>query len=94
MNGKRQGDPVPVPGAGRGGAAVVDGNFQIGRAGSSNIPLFTGVPDAIGDTIPDIWTTRSDGSVRFRSGSRTALSGPGTEIAGSTAYWKTRIAVG
>ncbi|MFD7134336.1 LamG-like jellyroll fold domain-containing protein [Streptomyces sp. NPDC059894] len=34
VNGQRQGDPVPVPEAGW--ATVVDGNFQIGRAGGYN----------------------------------------------------------
>ncbi|MCF4135967.1 hypothetical protein L1856_02175 [Streptomyces sp. Tue 6430] len=34
VNGQRQGAPVPVPEAGR--ASVVDGNFQVGRAGGYN----------------------------------------------------------
>ncbi|MGW6796402.1 LamG-like jellyroll fold domain-containing protein [Streptomyces chartreusis] len=34
VNGRRQGDPVPVPEAGW--SAVVDGNFQVGRAGGYN----------------------------------------------------------
>ncbi|MFE7124570.1 LamG-like jellyroll fold domain-containing protein [Streptomyces sp. NPDC057617] len=34
VNGQRQGDPVPVPEAGR--PTAVDGNFQIGRAGGYN----------------------------------------------------------
>lgn len=61
---------------------------------SSSVLLLHGTPDANGDRIPDIWTTRSDGSVRFYSGSRTALSGPGTVIVGPTSHWKTRIAIG
>ncbi|AIR98678.1 hypothetical protein [Streptomyces glaucescens] len=56
--------------------------------------LLHGTPDANGDRVPDIWTTRSDGSIRFYSGSRTALSGAGTVIVGPTSHWKTRIAIG
>ncbi|MFF2132493.1 DNRLRE domain-containing protein [Streptomyces olivochromogenes] len=69
---------------------------EYGAAGwsSSSIPLLLGTPDANGDAVPDIWTVRSDGSVRFYSGSKSALSGSGTEIIGATSYWQTRIAIG
>ncbi|KUN38615.1 hypothetical protein AQJ30_13825 [Streptomyces longwoodensis] len=62
--------------------------------GSSNIYLLIGTPDANGDSIPDIWTVHTNGTVRFYPGSRTALSGSGTEIIGTVSYWKTRIAIG
>lgn len=62
--------------------------------GSSSIYLLIGTPDANGDAIPDVWTVHTDGTVRFYSGSRTALSGSGTEIIGAASYWKTRLAIG
>ncbi|GHH86356.1 DNRLRE domain-containing protein [Streptomyces capitiformicae] len=67
-----------------------------GSAGWSvaNVPLLIGTPDANGDSIPDVWTIRSDGSVRFYAGGRTTLPGSGTEIVGASKYWKNRIAIG
>ncbi|WP_431996505.1 DNRLRE domain-containing protein [Streptomyces fungicidicus] len=62
--------------------------------GSSSVYLLIGTPDANGDAIPDIWTVRTDGTVRFYAGGRTVLSGSGTEIIGTSSYWKTRIAIG
>lgn len=54
-----------------------------------------GTPDANGDGIPDIWTLRVDGAVRFYAGSRTALSGAGTEIVGNgDGGWKNKMAIG
>ncbi|MCT9077296.1 DNRLRE domain-containing protein [Streptomyces fulvoviolaceus] len=61
---------------------------------SADVPLLMGTPSADADTIPDIWAVRSDGSVRFFSGSKTALSGSGTEIVTANSYWQTRIAIG
>ncbi|MFD7456015.1 MULTISPECIES: DNRLRE domain-containing protein [unclassified Streptomyces] len=61
---------------------------------SSSVPLLAGTPDANNDGVPDIWAIRSDGSVRFHAGGKTALTGSGTEIIGPTSYWKTRIAIG
>ncbi|MER5212242.1 DNRLRE domain-containing protein [Streptomyces sp. NPDC002838] len=61
---------------------------------SDSIPLLMGTPDANGDSVPDIWTVRSDGSVRFYAGSKTALSGSGTEIVAKASYWAKRIAIG
>ncbi|MFD7547059.1 DNRLRE domain-containing protein [Streptomyces sp. NPDC059816] len=57
-------------------------------------PFAVGTPDADGDGIPDIWSVRSDGSVRFHPGSRTALSGDGGLMIGPNSHWKTRLAVG
>ncbi|MGW0943867.1 DNRLRE domain-containing protein [Streptomyces sp. NPDC002623] len=62
--------------------------------GSGNIYLLIGTPDANGDSIPDIWTVHTNGTVRFYVGSRTALSGSGTEVIETASYWKTRIAIG
>ncbi|KND34626.1 DNRLRE domain-containing protein [Streptomyces stelliscabiei] len=71
-------------------------DLEYGSAGwsNANVPLLIGTPDANGDGIPDIWTVRSDGSVRFYAGGKTVLSGSGTEIVAPASYWKTRIAIG
>jgi hypothetical protein len=61
---------------------------------SSAIPLLMGTPDVNSDGIPDIWAVISTGQVRFYAGSKTALSGSGTEIVTPKTYWKTRIAIG
>ncbi|MET9904641.1 DNRLRE domain-containing protein [Streptomyces sp. NPDC006446] len=61
---------------------------------STNIPLLIGTPDTNGDSIPDIWAVRSDGSVSFYAGGKTTLSGSGTQIIAPASYWKTRIAIG
>ncbi|MBA2808501.1 DNRLRE domain-containing protein [Streptomyces sp. KM273126] len=69
---------------------------EYGSAGWSvgNVPLLIGTPDANGDSIPDVWAVRSDGSVRFYAGGRTTLPGSGTEIISPRSYWRTRIAIG
>lgn len=69
---------------------------EYGSAGWSvaNIPLLIGTPDANGDSIPDVWTIRSDGSVRFYAGGRTVLPGSGTEVVTPNSWWKTRLAIG
>ncbi|MFF4043725.1 DNRLRE domain-containing protein [Streptomyces sp. NPDC001816] len=61
---------------------------------TTSIQHILGTPDANGDGIPDVWTVRSDGSVRFYAGDRASLPGSGTEIIGPSSWWKTRIAVG
>ncbi|MFF2330906.1 MULTISPECIES: DNRLRE domain-containing protein [unclassified Streptomyces] len=75
-------------------AGGVDTEYGASGWSSTNIPHLIGTPDANGDAIPDIWTVRSDGSVRFYAGGRTVLSGSGTEIIGAASYWKTRIGIG
>ncbi|MGV9844688.1 DNRLRE domain-containing protein [Streptomyces fungicidicus] len=72
----------------------VDAVYGASGWGSSSVYLLIGTPDANGDAIPDIWTVRTDGTVRFYAGGRTVLSGSGTEIIGTSSYWKTRIAIG
>ncbi|MBZ3907538.1 DNRLRE domain-containing protein [Streptomyces griseiscabiei] len=71
-------------------------DLEYGSAGwsNANIPLLIGTPDANGDTVPDVWTVRSDGSVRFYAGGKAVLAGSGTEIVAPASYWKTRIAIG
>ncbi|MGW0698362.1 hypothetical protein ACWD0A_03300 [Streptomyces sp. NPDC002867] len=75
-------------------AGGVDTEYGASGWSSASIPHLIGTPDVNGDAIPDIRTVRSDGSVRFYAGSRTALSGSGTEIIGAASYWKTRIGIG
>ena len=60
----------------------------------SDAPLLFGTPSVNGDSVPDIWAVRSDGSVRLYAGGKTALSGSGAEIITARSYWKTRIAIG
>ncbi|QXE35412.1 DNRLRE domain-containing protein [Streptomyces sp. GMY02] len=69
---------------------------QYGASGwsSTAVPHIMGTPDTNGDSIPDIWTVRSDGSVHLHTGSRTALTGNGTEIIGAQSWWKTRQTIG
>ncbi|MFJ5780377.1 DNRLRE domain-containing protein [Streptomyces sp. NPDC093094] len=79
------------------GASSADGADSVyGSSGwtAASIPMLIGTPDANGDSIPDIWTVRSDGSVRFYTGSKTVLAGAGTEIVVPNAYWAKRIAIG
>ncbi|MFE1881616.1 DNRLRE domain-containing protein [Streptomyces diastatochromogenes] len=61
---------------------------------SSSFPFLIGTPSTNGDTVPDIWAIRSDGSVRFYAGGKTALTGSGTEVIAPKSYWLTRIAIG
>ncbi|MET8942160.1 DNRLRE domain-containing protein [Streptomyces sp. NPDC004542] len=72
----------------------VDTEYGASGWNSGSIPLLIGTPSVNGDSIPDIWAIRSDGSVRFYAGSKTALTGSGTEIIAAKDYWKTRIAIG
>lgn len=60
----------------------------------ASVPLLMGTPDANGDSLPDVWNVRSDGSVRYWAGGKTGLTGSGWEIIGPASWWKTRIAIG
>ena len=79
-----------------GSAAASSGGVdtEYGASGweSTNIRLLFGTPDANGDLIPDIWALKTDGTVRFYAGSRTALSGSGTEIV--SGGWGAKLAIG
>ncbi len=75
-------------------AGGADTEYGASGWGSDAIPLLMGMPDANSDSVPDIWAVRSDGSVRFHPGSKTALSGSGTEIISKASYWATRTAIG
>jgi hypothetical protein len=82
-------DSLASGAASSGGA---DTEYGASGWGSSNIRLLFGTPDANGDDIPDIWTLKVDGTVRFYAGSRTALSGSGTEII--NAGWQNKLTIG
>ncbi len=75
-------------------AGGTDNEYAASGWTKASVPHLFGTPDANGDEIPDIWAVRSDGSVRFHAGGKTALSGSGTEIITPKDYWKTRIAIG
>ncbi|MGW4236995.1 FG-GAP repeat domain-containing protein [Streptomyces sp. NPDC004749] len=78
------------------GGSAGGGDTQYGASGWSSgaVPFILGTPDANGDSVPDIWAVQAGGSVRFHAGSRSALSGNGTEVVGAATWWKTRQAVG
>ncbi|MFD8303299.1 DNRLRE domain-containing protein [Streptomyces sp. NPDC059690] len=86
-------DSLASGAASSGGA---DTEYGASGWGSSNIRLLFGTPDANGDGIPDIWALKADGTVRFYAGSRTVLSGSGTEIVGNGdgVGWKNKQTVG
>jgi hypothetical protein len=68
---------------------------QYGASGwaTSNIRLLMGTPDANGDLIPDIWTLRADGAVRFYAGTRGEMAHGGVEIVGAGG-WTSKMAIG
>ncbi|MEU9055893.1 DNRLRE domain-containing protein [Streptomyces sp. NPDC048384] len=91
------GGGVSLTSLGSAGSSAGGDDSEYGASGwaNSNFPLLMGTPDANGDTVPDIWGVRSDGSVRFYAGGKaTVVPGSGAEIIGAASYWKTRIAIG
>ncbi|WP_165985117.1 VCBS repeat-containing protein [Streptomyces sp. YIM 98790] len=54
-------------------------------------PMIMGIPDANGDSVPDIWTTVSDGSLRVYHATRTS-AGSWTKI--MNVNWDTKLALG
>ncbi|WP_370414494.1 DNRLRE domain-containing protein [Streptomyces fradiae] len=78
--------------ASAGGADIVYGSGGWGR---TSIRFLYGTPDATGDAIPDVWSVRTDGAVRFYAGGRTVLPGSGTEMVSAVGGgWKDKLAVG
>lgn len=61
---------------------------------TTDVPLLVGTPDANSDGIPDIWAVAANGAVRFHAGSRTALSGSGTQVVNPNTYWAKRLSIG
>ncbi|MER5967573.1 DNRLRE domain-containing protein [Streptomyces sp. NPDC002057] len=63
---------------------------------SSSIRLLLGTPDVNGDNIPDIWTIRVDGTVRFYAGTRGEMRHAGVQILGNSdgVGWKNKQAIG
>ncbi len=75
-------------------AGGADSTYGATGWSAAEAPFVVGTPDADDDGIGDIWSVRGDGSVRFHTGSRTALVGGGSTIITAHTRWKTRIAVG
>ncbi|MEV1062997.1 DNRLRE domain-containing protein [Streptomyces sp. NPDC050263] len=76
-------------------AGGADDPYGAAGWGSSSIRFLFGTPDANGDNIPDIWTVRTDGAVRFYAGSRSELAGSGTEIVSKSGdAWINKMAIG
>ncbi|ALV30712.1 DNRLRE domain-containing protein [Streptomyces sp. CdTB01] len=61
---------------------------------SSDKPFLYGTPDVNKDGIPDIWSVRPDGSVRFHAGGKTSVTDTGTEAVAPNDYWQKRITIG
>ncbi|MFF1308077.1 hypothetical protein [Streptomyces sp. NPDC058307] len=60
----------------------------------SDKPFLYGTPDVNKDGIPDIWSVRADGSVRFHAGGKTSVTDTGSEAVATNDYWQKRIAIG
>ncbi|MDT9683494.1 DNRLRE domain-containing protein [Streptomyces sp. TRM76323] len=77
-------------------ATGLDDQYGASGWGRSSIRLLHGSPDANGDGIPDIWTLRVDGSVRFYAGTRGEMQHSGIEIIGNSdgVGWKNKLAIG
>jgi hypothetical protein len=73
----------------------VDEQYGASAWATSNIRLLVGTPDANKDGIPDIWTLRVDGAVRYYAGTRGEMTHGGVEIVGnSDGGWKNKMAIG
>ncbi|MFJ1595701.1 FG-GAP repeat domain-containing protein [Streptomyces sp. NPDC088261] len=71
-----------------------DSEYAASGWSSIAVPHILGTPDTNGDAVPDIWALYADGSIRVHLGSRTALSGSGTEVMGASAGWAARQTIG
>lgn len=63
---------------------------------STNVRLLMGTPDVNGDNIPDVWTIRVDGTVRFYAGTTGEMQHSGVAIVGNSngVGWKNKLAIG
>lgn len=63
---------------------------------AGSVRLLLGTPDVNGDNIPDIWTIRADGAVRFYAGTRGEMPHAGVQIVGNGdgVGWKNKQAIG
>ncbi|MFG3160067.1 DNRLRE domain-containing protein [Streptomyces sp. NPDC048232] len=80
--------------SGANSAGGADIAYSGGGWSRASIPHILGTPDVTGDTVPDVWTVRADGSVRIYAGKPDVLPGAGSEIITARSYWKDRIAIG
>ncbi|MEW9337344.1 DNRLRE domain-containing protein [Streptomyces tanashiensis] len=99
----RQGKPgagggVELTSLGSAAASATGSDTVYGRSGwnSTSIRLLLGTPDANGDKVPDIWTLRVDGSVRFYAGTTGEMAHAGVTIIGNSngIGWKNKLAIG
>ncbi|MET7615748.1 VCBS repeat-containing protein [Streptomyces sp. NPDC005408] len=76
-------------------AGGVDTQYGATSWGREGIRFLHGTPDANGDGIPDIWTLRVDGAVRFYAGTRGEMTHGGVEIiSNSGGGWNSKLAIG
>ncbi|MDH6434817.1 hypothetical protein M2158_003294 [Streptomyces sp. SAI-144] len=61
---------------------------------TTDVPLLMGTPDANSDGIPDLWAVAANGAVKFHPGSKTVLSGSGTQVINPNTYWPKRLSIG
>ncbi|GAA5207083.1 DNRLRE domain-containing protein [Streptomyces thinghirensis] len=80
--------------SGANSAGGADIAYSGGGWSRASIPHILGTPDVTGDSVPDVWTVRADGSVRIYAGKPDVLPGAGAEIITARSYWKDRIAIG
>ncbi|MBT2487694.1 DNRLRE domain-containing protein [Streptomyces sp. ISL-96] len=83
---------------GSGAASAGGSDLVYGASGwhTSNVRLLLGTPDVNGDGIPDIWTIKADGAVRFYAGTRGEMAHGGVQIlsVGNGVGWKNKQAIG
>ncbi|MFJ3768723.1 DNRLRE domain-containing protein [Streptomyces sp. NPDC090082] len=77
------------------GATTAETVYGSGGWSRTSIRMVYGTPDATGDGVPDVWTVRTDGAVRFYAGAPGVLPGAGTEIVSATGGgWKGVLTIG
>lgn len=80
-----------------GGGSSGGADTEYAPAGWDNASMLhvLGTPDVNGDSVPDLWAIRADGTVRFYAGGKaTVVPGSGREVLAARDYWKNRITVG
>ncbi|WP_405535653.1 DNRLRE domain-containing protein [Streptomyces sp. NBC_00075] len=81
--------------SGGGSSGGADTEYAPAGWDSASMLHVLGTPDVNGDSVPDLWAIRADGTVRFYAGGKaTVVPGSGREVLAARDYWKNRIAVG